>query len=106
MNKLIRYVPSADLRKGYDGLSAEVNLRNLKKGEFVAFVNSKLDKVKLCTCNDLVAYLRLPKGQRINPDVIQHLPEAFDGSSINYGKAVEKSLRKSFPKWFDKELTS
>jgi len=100
VNKLVRYVADADLRRGYDGLNKQVPLAELKQGEFVAFVNRKLDKVKLCTGKDMIAYLRLPQGQRIDPRVIQYLPEFFNGSNIEYGKAVEKSLRKSFPKWF------
>lgn len=102
MNRLVRYVPDADLRRGYTGLSLQVPLSKLDKGEFVAFVNVRRDKIKLCTCNDLVAYLRLPPGEKIDPSVIQHLPEYFDGKSINYDGAVEKALRKSFPKWFEK----
>ncbi len=100
-NTLVRHVAGADLRLGYTGLSKKVPLSKLGKGEFVAFVNNRLDKVKLCTCNDLVCYLRLPPGQKIDPNVITHLPEFFDGKSINYDAAVEKSLRKSFPKWFE-----
>lgn len=101
MNRLVRYVPDADLRMGYDGLNEKGILNNLGKGEFVAFVNRGRDKVKLCTGGDMVAYLRLPTGQRIDPKVIQYLPEFFDGSAIKYDKAVEKVLRKSFPKWFE-----
>lgn len=101
MNKLIRYVPDADLRVGYDGLSKIVNLKGLNKGEFVAFVNRKLDKIKLATMGDMIAYHRLPKGQRIDPRVISILPEYFDGTKLDYNAAVEKTLRKTFPKWFE-----
>jgi hypothetical protein len=96
-------VPDADLRQGYDGLNKKVPLLNLGKGEFVAFVNRKKDKVKLCTGNDMIAYLRLPQGQKIDPRVIQYLPEFFDGPKIKYDKAIEKVLRGTFPKWFDQK---
>lgn len=102
MNRLVRYVPDADLRQGYDGMNKKVPLMNLGKGEFVAFVNRKRDKVKLCTGQDMVAYLRLPTGQRIDPRVIKYLPEFFNGQHLDYDKAVEKTLRKSFPKFFEK----
>lgn len=101
MNKLVRYIADADLRQGYDGLSKKVPLATLGKGEFVAFVNRKRDKVKLCTGGDMVAYLRLRSGQ-LDPRVIQYLPEYFDGTKIQYEKAVERVLRKQFPKWFAK----
>lgn len=103
MNKLVRYVPDADLRVGYDGLQKIVKLQNLGKGEFVAFVNRRRDKIKLATGNDTLAYHRLPQGQRVDPKVIAILPEYFDGATLNYDAAVEKSLRKSFPTWFDKQ---
>ncbi len=102
-NKLIRFVADADLRQGYDGLNKKVPLSNLGKGEFVAFVNRRQDKVKLCTGSDMVAYLRLKSGQRVDPRVIQFLPEFFNGTNIEYDKAVEKMMRKSFPKFFDKK---
>lgn len=106
MNRLVRYVPDADLRMGYTGLNKKIPMSKLKKGEFVAFVNRARNKIKLCAANDLVAYLRLPQGQRIDPAVIQYLPSAFNGTVIEYDKAIEASLRKSFPKWFSTRLKS
>lgn len=102
-NKLVRYVPDADLRVGYDGLQRIVRLQNLGKGEFVAFVNRKRDKIKLATGNDMIAYHRLPQGHKVDPRVIALLPEYFDGGQINYDAAVEKVLRKSFPTWFERQ---
>lgn len=106
MSRLSHYFPDADLRAGYDGLEVMANkagfsLRNLPTGSFCAFVNRKKDKLKLATNADLVAYLRLSNGERIDPRVIQHLPEHFNGSKIEYNRALEKVLRKQFPKWFD-----
>lgn len=105
MNKLVRYVPDVDLRLGYDGLNKIVPLLNLGKGEFVAFVNRAQTKIKLCTGNDVIAYMRLSKG-RIDPRTIQYLPEYFCGGYIQYDKAMERVLRKSFPKWFDKKVSN
>ena len=102
MNKLVRYVPDADLRKGYTGLSETAPLAKLKRGEFVVFVNRRRDKLKMCTEKDMVLYLRMPSGERIDPKTIQFLPECFEGSVIYYNKAVEKSLKKYYPSWFEK----
>lgn len=105
MNKLVRYFPNSDLRMGYDGLYLKakkqgLDLSNLPQGHFVAFVNTGMNKVKLCTQNDVLAYLR--RTHKIDPRVIQHLPEYFNGQTLDYDKATEKMLRKSFPKWFEK----
>lgn len=102
MNRLVKYVPDADLRLGYDGLNKQVPLKNLGRGEFVAFVNRRQNKVKLCAGGDMVAYLRLEPGRKIDPRVIKLLPDFFDGGEIMYGKAVEKLLQTQFPKWFEK----
>lgn len=101
MNRLVRVVNDTNMGLGYDGLNKLVKLGNLGKGEFVCFINKKKNKVKLATCQDMVAYHRLPAGQQIDPRVIQHLPEFFDGGQIQYDKAVEKVLRGTFPKWFE-----
>lgn len=104
MNKLARYFADADLRGGYDSLSVAAKkqgliLRDLPKGHFAAFVNRKRDKLKLATSNDLVAYLRL-EGRRIDPRVIQTLPQYFDGGAIHYDRAIEVVMRRQFPAWF------
>lgn len=103
MNHLVRYVADADLRLGYTGLSKLVSLKNLGPGDFVAFVNSRQDKIKLCAKNDTLAYLRLPPGKKIDPRVIKFLPGTFNGTEINYDAAMEKVLRSKFPKWFEKQ---
>lgn len=101
MMSLVKYVPDTDLRMGWDGLSKKVPLGNLKRGEFVAFVNREQNKLKLATAGDMIAYLRLPRAQKIDPRVIQYLPVCFDGKKIDYDQAVERALRKSFPAWFE-----
>jgi hypothetical protein len=105
-NRLVRYFPDADLRAGYDGLSAAakkegVNLMGLPKGHFVGFMNRERNKLKLCAQNDLVAYLRLSKG-KIDPRVISTLPEYFNGGSLDYDGAVRSMLKNQFPQWFEK----
>lgn len=110
MNRLVRYFPESDMRAGYDGLQVMakkqgVSLMDLPKGHFVAFVNREQNKIKLCTGNDVVAYLRL-KGRRIDPRVIRHLPEYFNGGAIEYDRALQKVLTNEFPKYFAKEKTT
>jgi hypothetical protein len=102
MNRLIKYIPDSDLRLGYDGLNKKVPLTNLGKGEFVAFVNRAQNKIKLCTQNDMVAYYRHSRG-KIDPRVIQHLPEYFNGTGIQYNKAIERVMKDKFPKFFIKK---
>jgi hypothetical protein len=107
VSRLVQYFPNADLRSGYDGLykvakRGGLDLKTIKNGEFCAFVNRKKDKLKLATHSDFVAYLRLPRGQQIDPRVIQVLPEFFNGTKIEYSRALENVLKKQFPRWFEK----
>jgi hypothetical protein len=103
MNKLVRYVPDQDMRKGYSSLNDLVPLLNLGAGEFVAFVNRKQDKIKLATGNDVLLYHRMPQGKRLDPRVIQNLPRYLSGGKINYDAALRDALQKAFPKWFSSD---
>jgi hypothetical protein len=104
--KLAGVFTDADMRSGYDGLSVlaskrGIDLKNLPKGECVAFINTSQNKIKVCTQNDVVAYHRSTRG-KIDLRVVQFLPEYFDGSRINYDAALERVMRKAFPRWFKK----
>lgn len=105
MNRLVKYIPNTDLRLGYDGLNALSSLQHLGKGEFVAFVNKAQTRVKLCTQNDVVAYYRHAHG-KLNPRLIQTLPEYFNGTAINYNPATLRALRTNFPQFFKKSTTA
>jgi len=107
MNKLIRYFHSVDLRNSHNGLSFiakkhGIDTRKLGQGEFIAFTNRAQTKIKLYAGGDVIAYLRVSKG-RIDPRVIQNLPKHFNGGSINYDLAIEDTLKKQFPAWFEKQ---
>ncbi len=107
MSRVVRYFADADMRAGYDGLTRiakkeDVDIPNLGQGEFVVFVNRQRNKMKLCTQNDIVAYMRMGRGQKIDPRVIQYLPRYFDGKSFDYDAAMRRVLQKYFPTFFDR----
>lgn len=98
MNRVLHIFKESDLRCMHDGLSkiaktrAGVNLSNLKKGEFVFFINTSFDKIKIFCPNQMVCYLRSPQG-RLNAEALKHIPNTFDGSDFSYGKALEAYLK-------------
>lgn len=107
MNKILRYFPDSDLRGQHLSLSiqasrAGLNVNSLGAGDFLVFVNRKRDKVKLFASGNVVAYLKMPDGKKLDPRVIQYLPRHFNGSKINYDAAMTDVLKKQFPKWFTK----
>ena len=107
MNKILRYFPDADLRGQHLGLSfiankAGIKTASLGQGEFLVFVNRKRDRLKMYASGEVVAYLKLEGGRKIDPKVIQHLPRHFNGAKINYDAAMKEVMRENFPKWFVK----
>lgn len=106
-NKTAQFFANVDMRKGYDGLQKlakknDLDLSTLARGSFAVFVNRKMNKFKLATCNDVVAYQRLPQGKYLDPRIIAILPEYFNGSTIDYPAAQRAMINKAFPTWFSK----
>jgi hypothetical protein len=96
-NRIVRCFLDADLRCSHDGLAkiakdSKVNVRDLESGEYAVFVNSARNKVKVYAHGEVLAYLRLPRGRSVDLRVIQHIPAAFNGKTINYDSALAKML--------------
>lgn len=111
MNRIVRYFPDADMRGQHLALSTvalkvKIHTDELKSGEFLVFVNRKRDKLKMYTGGNVVAYLKMPQGQRIDPAVIRNLPKHFSGAGINYDAAMKETMQEQFPKWFVKKTVS
>jgi len=99
-NRIIRFFPGSDLRKGHIGLAKlarrkGIDPQNLKLGEYLIFMNNRKDKIKLFASNNIIAYLRLPQGEYISLDTIREIPNYFNGKSINYKGAIAKSISDS-----------
>ncbi len=102
MGKILQVFLGADLRNGHEGLALtakqeKIDVAALAPGEFVIFINTKQDKLKLYTASNIVAYLKLPEG-KIDLRVIQMIPKAFKASGkIDYDKhlkeIIEQNLR-------------
>lgn len=95
--KIARVYFDIDLRCSFDGL-AEVlkqddkDIANLSKGDLVIFMNRKMTAFKMLAGP---AYLVLYRNgsARIPLDAIQYLPTYFDGTQLEFTKAVEKSVK-------------
>lgn len=97
MSKLIQVFLHADLRFGHEGLAklakdSKINVDILLPGEFVIFINSKMDRLKLYTANQIIAYLKLKTG-KIDLRAIQLIPQAFKASGkIEYDVALKEVI--------------
>jgi len=98
--KIVRYFPNSDLRGQHKGLAEiakanRIDVNKLAPGEYLIFVNNARDKLKMYAAGNVIAYLRMPQGRRIDLRVIQYLPRFFTGGKINYTAALTKSIDRS-----------
>lgn len=99
MAKLLQVFLNADLRCSHDGLTSlakkeKVDVSQLTPGEYVIFINSGKNRIKLFAANNVLAYLRLPQG-KIDMRTISLIPRAFEASrKINYDEKLREVLTK------------
>lgn len=97
--RVIRCFLASDMRNGHLGLAslakeAGVNVDKLEPGEYVAFVNSARDRLKVYAHNNVVAYF-YKKGTAIDLRAIAGIPQAFGGSGkMDYDAALKKTLER------------
>lgn len=95
---VLRIFLGADFRCQHDGLikiAADngLNIKNLKPGKHVVFINAKRDRIKMFSPGGVLSYARLENG-RVNLEALQSIPKAFDGDlSFAYDKALTKIIR-------------
>ena len=100
MSGIIQCFLNVDMRNGHDGLTKlskenGVITQKIEPGNFVVFVNSRRDKLKLFAANQVIAYLRMPAGRKIEMRVIKELPRVFNGKKIDYDQALSLALDKA-----------
>ncbi len=95
--RVLQVFLNADLRNGHDGLELIAKERGvdpklLKPGQFIVFINSNKDKVKVFASYGVVAYLKQPHG-KLDLSIISRIPEAFRASGrIEYDSTLKESL--------------
>ena len=100
-NRIIRYFPNVHMGNSHHGLSEiakehKVNISKLEPGEFVIFVNNDQTALKMFAPGNIIAHLRMPGTQKINPRVIAMIPRFFNGAQIEYDKALREVIQKEF----------
>ena len=77
-----------------------IKVRDLTAGDFLVFLNSGYTQMailaapaNLHTLPTLI-YVKAPGKTKINLGVLRELPKVFNGSAINYDKALEPVLKK------------
>jgi hypothetical protein len=99
-SEIVQCFLNADMRNGHDGLAQlakkhELNVLKLEPGQYIVFVNSARDRVKVYAASNVIAYLKLARG-KIDMNTIQEIPKAFRGTGrIDYDAALKEALTKS-----------
>jgi hypothetical protein len=97
MAKLLQVFLGADLRNSHEGLSAiakanRIDPDTLPPGDYIIFINTARDKLKLYAANQVLAYLKLKTG-KIDLRTISLIPQAFKASGkIQYDETLKELL--------------
>lgn len=87
MSRYMHCFLDADLRCGHEGLALvarkrKIDVKKLSPGQYVAFVNTARNKVKVFAAYDVVAYCR-PDGGKITTETLARIPQIFLGPREN-----------------------
>lgn len=98
---ILRYFPDVHMGYGHKGLSeiadkAGVSISKQPVGEYLIFVNKAQTALKLYARGGVIAHLKMPGTQKINPRTIRLIPRFFNGSEINYNAALNAAIKKYY----------
>jgi hypothetical protein len=101
--RLLQVFLNQDLRHGHDGLAqiakdtSQLDVQKLLPGQYLVFVNSAMDRIKLYASGNVVAYQVLPKGQKVDIRAIKQIPRVFQSTGkLDYDKALETTVQDYF----------
>jgi len=95
--RIARVYFEQDMRCNFPGLEAVmrkegVDPQTLPSGSFTLFMNAARTKFKMMVGNAYLVYFS-NGNKRIPLEAIQHLPQFFDGTTLDFAKAIEKSVK-------------
>jgi hypothetical protein len=99
--RLLQVFLNQDMRNGHEGLaavakSAGLDVKALEPGQFVVFVNSAMDRLKMYAAANVVAYQSLA-GRKVDMRVIREIPRVFQATgTLDYDQALEKVVQDHF----------
>lgn len=96
--RILQYELNWDFRYGVDTClqkmkSLGIDFSKLTSGNCIAFVNTKKNRVRLLTIDRYGQAVSIVKAcPRMDVRALKHLPEAFNGPSLDMDKATSKFL--------------
>lgn len=100
--RLLQVWLNQDMRNGHEGL-AEVakqgglDVSKLKPGQYLVFINAKMDRIKMYGANNVVAYQVLEGGRKVDLRVVREIPKVFQSTGkLDYDLALERVVTDYF----------
>lgn len=95
---IVQVFLNVDMRNMHNGLGkiakeSGIDVNQLDPGQYVVFINSQKNKVKIFASNDVVAYHRTKSG-KIQMETIREIPRSFRGGAFDYDSALRVVLEK------------
>lgn len=91
--RLTRVFYDIDMRQAFQGLSKiALDAKTKLDDTQVCFLNRAQTSLKILIKGKILVYYK--NGKRIDLNVIEHLPEHFGGSKLEFEKAVRSALVK------------
>jgi hypothetical protein len=96
--QIVQVVLNSDLRSGHLGLTKAakglgISTEKLEPGQYVVFVNTAQNRVKLYTSNQIIAYWKVEKGRRVDLNTLRLIPYAFRSKgSLQYDGLLRETL--------------
>lgn len=93
-----------DMRQNFQGLSKilandKIILEELTDKSFILFMNRKMTAFKFLIGKDYLVF-RNNQGKKIDPRVAKYFPKAFNGSTLDFTKAVREMVEAKFGKTY------
>ena len=101
--RIASFLGNVDMRCGHLGLALiskrrGIDVKKLTPGNYVVFLNSSKNRIKVYAANNVVAYYVCESGT-IDQRAIEMIPKAFNGSgNLDYDAALKAALEKYLAK--------
>lgn len=97
--RIVRVIDNINMGLGHPGLTQvarkfKLHPEKLGPQECILFLNRAKDKLKVMGSEGrVIAYLRMPRGERLRLEALQYIPQVFAATGrIDYPAAMKESL--------------
>lgn len=100
--RIVRFITGIHMALSHKGLRKickNFKVGDLEAGEFVVFMNTACTAFKMLAPNNVLVYYRHPKEHRIDPRVIELIPNVFNGRELDMERATKMAIEIEFQRF-------